>query len=1113
MITPIDVQSDYSFLKSALTITKYVQSGQDLGYETLVLADQDSMMGAIRFQTACLKAHIKPIFGLSHQLSFEPVSEQLSGWADGIFIALTNRGYRQLLKLSTQPDDKFYWSYLQSMNEWKDDLAFIFKLPSQANSSYYHQHLSYMNHLAKGNQSIYFGINTYETDRSFWEQINQYDALQPIALQTVRYINPQDEMSLQVLRSIDQSDALEITQRLDGHQFFITKRIFSQNFSNDYILQEALKNNEQLMKRAVVNIPINQKLLPRFTDEYVAQKLKKATTDHHQIVQEYLKKLCFERLTDLQFDADERYIQRLQYELKVINQMGFSDYFLIVWDLLEYSRSQKIATSPGRGSAAGSLVSYLLQITGLDPIKYDLLFERFLNEERLSMPDIDLDFPDNRRDEIFKYVAEKYGEDHVAQIAAVGTFKARQAIRDVARVAGLATEQINQIAKLIPKTLNITLNEVYDQSVPFKRLINETAVNQRIFEIACQIEGMARHLTTHAAGIVISEEPLTHFTALYKRPDQLLPLTQMQMGELEQIGLLKMDLLSIRNLTIVDWVVQEINRHQTFNVADIPLDDAATYELFKKANTDGVFQFESDGIKRVLKQVQPQSLEELSAVNALFRPGPMEQISLYVRRKFKKEPVKYIHPSIKPLLEKTYGIMIYQEQVMQVTGQMASFSLAEADILRRAMSKKLPHVIEEKRGAFVKGAMNNGYTQSEAQEVFHFIERFANYGFNRSHAMAYSLLAYQMAYLKTHYPAEFYFALLENVNLSSDKGKKYISELREANIQIKGPDINYSSFKTTLNNKTIQLGLSFVKSVPKDLVKQIIAVRNRQGHFESLEQVLTVVDKKYQTTDHFTPLILSGAFDSLKVTRHTMIATLPALIEQFQLFGSNSLLSQKELGIVYKEREEFPLVERLDQENEFLGLTISPHPIESMEWIKKISHCTKLIKAKGQKQRFDTIVYVHDIKRIRTKSGEPMAFMTVSDETSRVELIVFPKDYYQMMTKIDAHQIIYIQVRGDLSKSKDWQMILEQVYDLELIKKKISAQDKRLFINWSENFSDKMNQVIKLLQKYPGYSDVIFVQQPLRKPFQLKQVKQVEITNQLVQELKDKLGEDNVATK
>lgn len=581
--------------------------------------------------------------------------------------------------------------------------------------------------------------------------------------------------------------------------------------------RKALAESGEIAARCHAEIDMHQQLLPRFP----LPKGEEAAT--------VLRETAYRGLKARGLDEQPEYQERLSYELNVITEMGFADYFLIVWDVMKYAREHDILTGPGRGSAAGSLVSYALQITDVDPILYNLLFERFLNPERVTMPDIDLDFPDNKRDEVISYVVAKYGEQHVAQIGTFGTLAAKAAIRDTARTFGLNSVQLSEWAKLIPSTLGITLEKALKDNPRLEKHIHFSRKNEMIWEIACAIEGLPRHISTHAAGIVISDEPLVDQVPLQKGSQDAL-LTQYAMGDLEQIGLLKMDFLGLRNLNLLDRVLRAVNynRKLKLTLKDIPLNDELTLQLFKRGDTTGVFQFESDGIRRVLRNLEPTSFEDIVAVDALYRPGPMEQIDTFIARKHGRQTISYPHKDLKSILEVTYGVIVYQEQIMQVASTMAGFSLGEADLLRRAVSKKKADVLNEQREKFVSGAKQKGYQEQSAQEVYDLILRFANYGFNRSHAAAYSKIAFQLAYLKAHFPAEFMAALLSSVFGNDAKIGQYVSEAKKYGIKMLAPSINSSHYYFQVEgNTSIRYSFRVIRKVPNKFILELLEERKR----------------------------------------------------------------------------------------------------------------------------------------------------------------------------------------------------------------------------------------------------------------------------------------------
>ncbi|MFL6555157.1 MAG: DNA polymerase III subunit alpha, partial [Bacillus sp. (in: firmicutes)] len=570
----------------------------------------------------------------------------------------------------------------------------------------------------------------------------------------------------------------------------------------------------------------------------------------------------------------QEYFDRLSYELSVIKRMEFSNYFLIVWDFMRYARAQGILTGPGRGSAAGSLVAYVLYITDVDPLQHNLLFERFLNPERISMPDIDIDFPDHRRDEVINYVANKYGELHVAQIVTFGTLAAKAALRDVGKVFGLNSKELEHLSRMIPPRLGISLQGAYKESEALRRFINETPMNLRLFETALKLEGLPRHTSTHAAGVVISEKQLIDLIPI-QRGSTNVYLTQFSMEYLEEIGLLKMDFLGLRNLTLIDSILSSIYRKtgKKINISSIPLEDSLTFDLLAKGETTGIFQLESEGMRKVLIRLKPSRFEDIVAVNALYRPGPMENIPLFIDRKHGVEAVVYPHPDLQPILENTYGVIVYQEQIMQIASKMAGFSLGEADLLRRAVGKKKKDILDKERNHFVQGALKKGYNQSLANEIYDLIVRFANYGFNRSHAVAYSMITYQLAFLKANYPVYFMAGLLTSAIGNDTKIAQYIMETKQKGINVLPPSINHSSYSFQVEQDGIRYSLAAIRSVGAAALKEIFQARKRKK-FADLFDLCIRVSTKAINRKTLEFLVHSGCFDEFGEDRAVLLASL-----------------------------------------------------------------------------------------------------------------------------------------------------------------------------------------------------------------------------------------------
>ena len=830
----------------------------------------------------------------------------------------------------------------------------------------------------------------------------------------------------------------------------------------------------------------------------------------------YLKTLCEEALEQRVEEVTEEYIQRLDKELKVITTMGFSDYFLIVWDIIRYAHRQNIYTGSGRGSAAGSLVAYLLKITNVDPIQYNLLFERFLNEERYTMPDIDLDFPDNRRDEVLTYIYEKYGKENVAQIGTIGTYGAKSAIRDVARVLGASQEEIKRWAKAIPSGPNVSLeNGIKNQAL--QELVFENRRNQQIYEIAKRIEGRNRHISTHAAAVVIADHPIIEQTPLQKGSGDIY-LTQYTMETVEKVGLLKLDILGLRNLSILADCIQFIpyeNKRKKVDIDQIPFDDQKTLKIFRKGNTDGVFQFESPGIRRVLRKLQPNSFEDIVAVNALYRPGPMEQIDTFIRRKNGGEPIKYPHNDLEKILGITYGVMVYQEQVMQVASIMAGYTLNEADILRRAISKKSHQEIEKGRQQFVQGSIENNYSKETALEVYGYIERFADYGFNRSHAVAYSKVAYQLAYVKANYPASFFAAIMKASN--KDKIKTYKAESKLYGVELLAPDINRSYSSFTIDEGKIRFGFDIIKGLPRNFIREVIKERRNNGNYTHMVNFLNRMDEKWLNEDLIFPLINSGAFDNLKETRNSLIHSLPSVMDSIKMSHGNVELLDI-FAPVIEVKPELSDEEKMKQEYEATDFYFTSEPGEKYNKLRKDTKI-KYLADVSKDTYVKLLATVENIKNIQTKKGQPMSFVDVADSTGKGNLTLFPNIHRQYIKNFNLGDTILIDGKVEQAKYPAKIIVNKIVLADDLLEGSKQKDSKKkhqvLYIRFASLKSQqkKLNALQEILLQNKGQVPVILYDQETKEQKAFKQDYYAKLNNTLLEQLNKMFGEENIVIK
>lgn len=1110
---PLQVLSSYSLLKSTSQIKQLVASAKDRGYTALAITDENVLYGAFDFYNEAVKQGIKPLIGMTIVLPSEVVADNDQRL---VLIAKNYDGYRQLMKITTtiQTLERGETITLDQLSEWFHDLFVI--LPTDNDlyrliqSGQADEARVYFEQLAKSvdEQSLLIGINPSvdailrQTMIQLATQLNT----QLIGLSRVGYLNADDHFSVEVLRSIDRGNQMNQPQMLaskQGEHYLKPVADIEREFQTVGLV-DAVNLTQVIAGQANVKLESQDTILPKFEND---KQLDSFT---------YLKQLCIEglklRAIAPGFTVDD-YRNRLASELKIIHEMGFDDYFLIVGDVIAYAHQHGIITGPGRGSAAGSLVAYSLAITDVDPLQYNLLFERFLNPERVQMPDIDLDIPDDRREEILQYVHDQYGHGRVAQIITFGTLATKQVLRDVGRVFGLSQFEAAEWSKTIPQALHISLEDSYRQSLPLRNLVADNAKNQLIFETAKKLEGLPRHYSTHAAGIVLSQEKLEDLVPLQDGGDGML-MTQFAKDTVEAIGLLKIDFLGLRNLSILDHAVKLVQQtNPEFALTQIELNDKKTLELFQNGDTNGVFQFESSGIKNVLTQLHPETFELIVAVNALYRPGPMENIDTFIKRKKGQEPVSYPDESLKDILGVTYGILVYQEQVMQVASKMASFSYGEADLLRRAMSKKKQSMMDSMRSKFIHGAQDNGYTPEVAERIFDYIDQFANYGFNRSHAVAYSKLAFELAYIKAWYPAAFLISLLNTVNNDAAKIRMYMSEAQKHKVKVDGPNINVSEREFTMQDGHILFGLGDVKGLRRDMIRDVLESRVNDGPFTSLLNFVQRLDSKWQKKELIEPLVYVGAFDGLGNNRAELAEALPKIIDSVELTGS-SLSLFEELQPKISERKEFGLEQRLGFEEQYLGAYLSGHPVSQFADAGMRLGVTPVAEL-ANRASVKIFVFVTNVKVIRTKRGEQMAFVSGSDQTGSIEVTVFPNLYKRISALLEKNKILLVD--GKVETERRLQVIANQIQDAKTVvvksnQTKPPTVSKRWVLRIDAQHENQQTQqnLADFLVSEPGNIPVIIFEQRTDKKLIQPKERWIPDSVGIQSRLVEILGTDNV---
>ncbi|PFA69107.1 DNA polymerase III subunit alpha [Bacillus sp. AFS015802] len=1108
----LQVASAYSLLSSTISINGLVHKAKNSGYKALALTDKNMMYAAIPFYKACLKEGIKPIIGLTADIASEEGSHPL------VLLVKNQTGYQNLLKISSaigaKSKDGLPLKWLASYSEGL--IAITPGVVGEIETHLLNDEREKATECIRtyqqvfGRDSFYLsiqkhGIPAEDTLIPLLQQVAEETGTEVVATNDVQYLDQEDHFAHECMGAIRDGVKLSEDDRdvLGSQEYYFKHKDQMVELFSDHVT--ALENTMKIADRCHLTIPFHQQLLPKYP-------LPEGVT-----ALEELTHLCEKGLSERVETVTDEYIERLDYELEVIGRMGFSDYFLIVWDFMKYAKEKKILTGPGRGSAAGSLVSYALRITDVDPLEHHLLFERFLNPERVTMPDIDIDFPDHRRDEVIEYVEGKYGSLHVAQIITFGTFAAKAALRDTGRVFGLNMKEQEQLSKLVPNQLGITLKEAYEKSKGFRDFVTGSDHYKKLFQTACKLEGLPRHTSTHAAGVVMSEGPLVQWVPIQGSSSGI-HLTQFSMDILEEIGLLKMDFLGLRNLSILERIVKnvQLGTDKSFSIESIPMNDAQTFELLSKGQTNGIFQLESEGMRNVLKRLKPNSFEDIVAVNALYRPGPMENIPTYINRKHGKEQVQYPHPDLKPILEMTYGVIVYQEQIMQIASKMAGFSLGEADLLRRAVSKKKKDVLDQEREHFVSGSIGKGYREDVAHTIYDLIVRFADYGFNRSHAVAYSMIAYQLAYLKAHYPAFFLSSLLTSVVGNETKVAQYIREAVQYDIEILPPSINNSQFVFTVEGKDrIRYSIGAIKGIGAAALKEIIRAR-KEKPFQDLFDFCMRVSSKTINRKILENLVLSGAFDEFGIDRATLLASLDVAAQHAELVNPEDdpdLFHEEEAFMLkpkYVEVEEMTIDTKLQFEKQVLGLYLSDHPVSSYRPLFKELGLQQIADLqKGLKITLGG--YITSVKSIRTKKGEVMAFLEIGDESGEMEAVVFPNVYRNHMPLLKEGNILLFG--GNVEDRNDkLQFIVNQLETMEDVQARVKESSQKLYLKIAVDQDEEacMERIHETIKRFIGKNPVIVYYEQEKKSVRLSDHLRISPSQEALRELYRILGEANV---
>ena len=1153
----LHVHTEYSLLDGFSRVKNLVARAKELNMSAVAITDHGCMFGAIDFFKVAKAEGIKPIIGCEVYTAPRSMRDKDPNYDKSqghlILLAKDMQGYQNLIKLVSEAYVQgFYYKPrvdIDEISKYSEGIiALSACLAGDVSQALMNRNYEKAKSIALRYKEIFGEDNYYIEiqDHNLPEQkevnselikLSKEIGIGLVATNDVHYVRKEDSKIHDILMCIQMGKTVNdpARMRFGSDEFYLKSRQEMESVFPD--VQEALDNTVKIAQRCNVEFDFNTIHLPQYD-------VPSGYTPN-----EYLRMLCFKGLKERYENPSKEILDRLEYELGVIEKMGYVEYFLITWDFINFARENSIMVGPGRGSAAGSIVSYTLYITDIDPIKYSLLFERFLNPERISMPDIDIDFCYERREEVIDYVKRKYGDDHVAQIITFGTMGAKAAIRDVGRVLDVSYNKVDNIAKEIPFALGMTIDKALDTNPNLRKLYEEDGETKEIIDVSRKIEGMLRHASTHAAGVVISKKPIDEYVPLYNHQDAI--TTQFTMTTLEELGLLKMDFLGLRTLTVIRDALDliEKNHNVKINFLTMEYDDPKVYELLASGNTLGVFQLESAGMRSFMKQLKPDNFEDIVAGISLYRPGPMDSIPNYINNKNNPEHVEYLHEKLKPIMEVTYGCLVYQEQVMQVVRDLGGYSYGRSDLVRRAMGKKKMDVMEKERQYFIhgkfddngeleiEGCVRNGVPEDIGNKIFDDMIDFAKYAFNKSHAAAYGVLAYETAYLKAHYPVEFMAALITSVMGNTDKVVEYIRECNNLKIDVLKPDINKSFTKFSVEHNSIRFGLAAVKNVGVNVLNNIIAEREAGGEFKDFNEFCKRLDSKDSNKRIIESLIKCGAFDEMGDNRASLLLGYEKLLESISMDRKKNLAGQVSLfdGFGMDESmsndiqnmytlpkvNELEEKERLYLEKEVLGMYVSGHPLS--QYKEELKKNTTINNADLNDLKDDYVSYLNlnekEVvmggiivnKTIRTtKRNDLMAIIELEDLYGVIEVIVFPQVLQKYNTIIQEDKIIYVEGRLSIKEDENAKLIAREIRDMST---ESNQHKPNLYLKIS-SIEDKelVNDLISIVTKYPGDNDVYIYAENIKQMYKWNHIK-VNINENLIDELKHILPKTSIKVK
>lgn len=1145
----LHLHTEYSLLDGSGKIKEMVVRAKELGMDSIAITDHGVMYGVIDFYRACLAEGIRPIIGCEVYVAPNSRYDRENSSSEDrynhlVLLAENNTGYSNLMKIvSTGFIEGFYYKPrvdYEILSRYSEGIIALSaclggEVASNLRRGFYEEGKKAALRLKDifGENNFFLELQDHGLPEQ--SQVNQgllrmhsETDIPLVVTNDVHYTLESDAQAHDILLCIQTQKKVsdENRMRYEGGQYFL-KSPEEMEALFPYA-KEALENTQMIAERCHVEIEFGEYKLPKYDVPVGFTAL------------EYLKKLCEEGLIRRYGNPSTELKERLEYEIETIRGMGFVDYFLIVWDFIKYAKDNQIMVGPGRGSAAGSIVSYCLEITDIDPIRYNLLFERFLNPERLTMPDIDIDFCFERRQEVIDYVVQKYGKDRVVQIVTFGTMAARAVIRDVGRALDLPYAQVDTVAKMIPTEVGINIGKALNSNPELKNLYNSDEEIKYLIDMSLRLEGLPRHTSMHAAGVVISKAPVVEYVPLSRASDDSLT-TQFTMTTLEELGLLKMDFLGLRTLTVIQNAVRLVNekadRDNTnkIHMDRIDYDDKNIFNLISSGKTDGIFQLESAGMKSFMKELKPKSLEDIIAGISLYRPGPMDFIPKYIKGKNESESIIYECPQLEPILSPTYGCIVYQEQVMQIVRDLAGYSYGRSDLVRRAMSKKKASVMEKERKNFVygneeeniPGCVNNGISAEVADHIFDEMTDFAKYAFNKSHAAAYAIISYQTAFLKYYYPVEFMAALMTSVIDNPGKVAEYIYACRQMGIEILPPDINegYSTF--SVSKGSIRYGLSAIKGLGKPVIEAIVEERGCKGKFTSLKDFAVRLSGKEVNKRTVESFIKSGAFDSLPGTRKQLMMIYIQVLDEVSQDKKKNLSGQLSFFDLVGEEEkadyennmpdvgEYSTEQLLAFEKEVMGIYVSGHPLDQYEGLlkKNITNSTldfaldeEIGEAKAKDGAFATIGGMVVSKTVKTtRNNSMMAFITLEDLVGTVEIIVFPRDYEKYKILLQEDRKVFVRGKVTAEEEKPAKLICSDVIPFEAIPKEVWIKYPN-----KDNFVKDEQTLYELLSQSDGDDSVTIYLECEKAIKQLPQSKNINVESDLIKKLKERYGDSNI---